>query len=143
VYRAILDPGVLIAALLSPAGAPAQIVRKWIDGELDLIVSPKLLEELRSVLLRPKFSSYVTADEANAYLSLLEQTATMIADPPSIPESSPDPGDDYLIVLAKAAAAQYLISGDAHLTGLRRAQPPIVTPRYLLSLLEKDQESTL
>jgi len=141
VYRAVLDPGVLIAALLSPAGAPAQILRKWIDGELDLIVSPKLLAELRTVLLRPKFSRYVTVDEANAYLNLIEQTATVVPDPPPLPGASPDPGDDYLIALAEAAAARYLVSGDPHLTGLRRTQPPVVTPRALLALLEKDQES--
>ncbi|HEV2282061.1 MAG TPA: putative toxin-antitoxin system toxin component, PIN family [bacterium] len=139
-FRAVLDPGVLIAALLSPAGAPAQLLRRWIDGEFELIVSPKLLNELGAVLLRPKFTSYVTQDETRAFLSLLEQMATVAADPPSVPGSSPDPGDDYLVALAGAAAAQYLVSGDAHLTGLRRQEPPVVTPRRFLSLLETDQK---
>ena len=138
-YRAVLDPGVLIAALLSPAGAPAQILRRWIDGEFELIASVKLLHELRTVLSRPKFGPYVTADEANAYLTLLEQTATVVDDPPTIPGSSPDPGDDYLVALATGAAAHYLVSGDAHLTGLRRSQPPVVTPRGFLALLKTDQ----
>ena len=139
-FRAALDPGVLIAALLSPAGAPAQLLRKWIDGAFELIVSPKLLNELGAVL-QPKFTSHVTQDETRAFLSLLEQMATVVTDPPSVPGSSPDPGDDYLVALAGAAAAQYLVSGDAHLTGLRRQEPPVVTPRGFLSLLETDQGS--
>jgi len=137
VYRAVLDPGVLIAALLSPSGAPAQVLRRWTDGELDLIVSPKLLHELRTVLARPKFRAYVTVHEANAYLNLLEQAATTLPDPQTIARLSPDPEDDYLLALAKTAAAQYLVSGDIHLLGLREFEPPVLTPRGFLTLLEK------
>jgi hypothetical protein len=37
--RAVLDPNVLIAALLSPTGAPAQLVGRWLGGEFELVVS--------------------------------------------------------------------------------------------------------
>ncbi len=136
-YRAILDPGVLIAALLSRTGAPAQILLSWIGGGFELIVSRKLLNELRAALLRPKFRKYVTESEVRAYVTLLEHRASLVADPEPEPGATPDPGDDYLIALARAAGAHYLVSGDAHLTGLRRSQPPILTPRAFLSALEE------
>lgn len=138
-YRAVLDPGVLIAALLSRTGAPAQILLSWIGGAFELVVSSNLLNELKAALLRPKFGKYVTADEVIAYLILLEHRASMIVDPEPRPRLSPDPGDDYLIALARAAAAHFLVSGDKHLTGLKRSQPPIVTPRAFLSALQKSQ----
>jgi putative PIN family toxin of toxin-antitoxin system len=139
VYRAVLDPGVLIAALLSRTGAPAQLLMRWIRGEFELIVSPRLLNELRTALQRPKFRRYVTADEVEAYWSLLEQRATVVVDPEPHSRLTPDPGDDYLVSLARVAAAHYLVSGDTHLTGLRRSQPPILTPRAFLSALEKSE----
>lgn len=140
-YRAVLDPGVLIASLLSRSGAPAQILLSWIRGGFELVVSPKLLNELKDVLLRPRFRKYVTVDEVGAYLALLERRATVLADPEPHPGLTPDPGDDYLVSLARAAAAHFLVSGDVHLTGLRRPQPPILTPRAFLSRLEKGDGS--
>jgi putative PIN family toxin of toxin-antitoxin system len=137
VYRAVLDPGVLIAALLSRTGAPAQILLSWIGGGFELVVSPNLLNELRAALLRPKFRKYVTVGEVGAYLTLLEHRASMVVDPEPGSRLTADPGDDYLITLARDAAAHFLVSGDAHLTGLGRSQPPIVTPRAFLSTLEK------
>ncbi len=138
-YRAVLDPGVLIAALLSRTGAPAQLLLHWIRGGFELVVSPGLLNELRTALLRPKFRKYVTADEVQAYCNLLGQGATMVVDSGPQPGLTPDPGDDYLVALARVAAAHYLVSGDAHLTGLRRSQPPVLTPRAFLSMLEKSE----
>jgi uncharacterized protein len=130
---------VLIAALLSRAGAPAQILLSWIEGGFEFVVSPNLLNELKAVLLRPKFRKYVTVDEVRSYLALLEHGASVVIDPEPRPRLAPDPGDDYLIALARAAAAHFLVSGDAHLTGLRGSQPSIVTPRAFLSALQKNQ----
>ncbi len=136
-YRAVLDPGVLIAALLSRSGTPAQILLSWIRGGFELVVSPKLLDELRTTLLRPKFRKYVTVDEAEAYLALLQRRASVVVDPELHPGLTPDPGDDYLVGLAMAAIVHFLVSGDVHLTGLRRSQPLILTPRAFLAALEK------
>jgi predicted nucleic acid-binding protein len=55
---------------------------------------------------------------------------------PEPPEVSPDPDDDYLIALARVAGADYLISGDRHLLDLTDPDPPVLTPRQFLDLLE-------
>ena len=105
----------------------------------ELVASPKLLDELRIALVRPKFRKHVTVEEVEAYLALLERRASTVADPEPHVGLTPDPGDDYLVTLAGAAAAHVLVSGDAHLTGLRSSRLPILTPRALLSMLEKDE----
>jgi predicted nucleic acid-binding protein len=44
--RVVVDPGVLVSAVIAPGGPPAEIVRAIRDGRLALVVSPHLLAEL-------------------------------------------------------------------------------------------------
>jgi putative PIN family toxin of toxin-antitoxin system len=138
VVRAILDPNVIISALLSPKGAPAKALRAWIEGAFELVVSPLLLAELERALAYPKLRKHVEPDEANRVIDWLRRSATLTddpVDPPSV--RSPDPGDDYLIALAESQQA-VLVSGDDHLLGLSE-ELPIYRPARFLQLLEREQ----
>lgn len=127
----MLDPNVLISAVISPTGAPREIVTAWTQGRFDLVVSPALLGELRDVMTRPKFRRWVSAATTAEYIDGLTDAAVIIDDPPAQPGLSPDPDDDYLLTLALAASADYLVSGDRHLTGLVDPPLPVLTPRQL------------
>ena len=135
--RAVLDPGVLISALISPDGPPREIITAWADGRFDLIVSPALLDELRDVLARPKFRRWVRRETATEFIDGLEGAALLINDPPAQAGVSPDPDDDYLIALARSSGADHVVSGDSHLTSLAEARPPVLTPREFLERLSK------
>jgi putative PIN family toxin of toxin-antitoxin system len=137
VYRVVLDPGVLIAALISARGAPRALLRAWVDGAFELLVSPHLLGELGRVLSRPKFRRYVSEREARAYVALLQRFATLQPDVESPPHLTPDPGDDYLLALAQSQSADFLISGDPDLCELKNAEPPVLTPRAFLNRLQR------
>jgi len=115
--RAVLDPNILIAALLSPAGAPAQLVGRWLGGEFELVVSETLLAELQRALAYPKLRGRVLPDEAAAFTTLLRHGAILASDPPDPARRSADRGDDYLLALAEAERA-LLVSGDQHLLAL-------------------------
>lgn len=134
--RAVLDPNVLVSALISTAGPPHRIVSAWVDGRFELVVSPALLAELRGVLSRPRFRRWVSAATAADFLDGFGEAALVIDDPPSEPGMSPDPDDDYLIALARAGSAAYLVSGDRHLIGLAHPDPPVLTPRQFLERIE-------
>lgn len=136
-YRAVLDPGVLVAALISREGAPARLFLAWIEGQFDLIVSSRLLNELERVLLRPKFRRYIAEDEALGYVDLFRRMAAVTPDPEEIPRLAPDPGDDYLAALALAARADLLVSGDAHLLGVASSTLRVLSPRAFLDLLSR------
>lgn len=141
--RAVLDPGVLVSAALSPRAAPAALVRAWRQGAFELVVSPLLLEELAGTLRRQKFRRYLSEDDAAAYLEQLRRNAVVLSDP-EIPEgATPDPGDDYLVGLARAASADVLVSGDRHLTGLSDPQPPVLVPRAFLDRVHAEREGPL
>ena len=133
--RAILDPNVIISALLSRDGTPAKVLRAWLEGRFDLIVSPLLLEELERALAYPKLAERIRAEEASG----ADRLASPRSDPRrrsrrSTPTSrSEDPGDDYLLALAEAERAA-LVSGDRHLLALT-AELPVLTAREFLVIV--------
>ena len=132
--RAVFDPNVLISAALSPAGAPAELVRRWLGGEFELVVSPALLDELERVLVYPNITERIPPVNAGALLRLLAEEGHVHEDPESPPAVEvEDPGDEYLIALAVDQGAA-LVSGDGHLTDL--ADPlPIYRPAEFLKKL--------
>lgn len=134
-FRAVFDPGVLVSAALSPAGTPARIVEVWKGGGFELVVSEALLGELEKVLLRPKFRRYLTEAEALKYVGRFGRLASVATDPEVVPRITPDPKDDYLVALARCARADFLVSGDPHLTRLEVPRPPVLSPRAFLELL--------
>ena len=138
--RVVVDPGVLISALITPLGPPAEIVRAVRDRQLALIVSPHLLAELLAVLQREKFRRYVTVDEAEQYVAGLASHAEAVGDPSSPERIARDAKDDYLIALAREAAADAIVSGDADLLVLTDLEPRVVSPSDLVA--ELAQEST-
>ena len=131
----VLDPNVLISAAISGNGAPAFVLAAWSNGEFELIVSPKLHDELKDVLLRPKFRKYISEEEVRAYTRKLRTLATFFPDPPSRPGLTPDPKDDYLVALARAARVDYLVSGDPDLLNLSNARPPVIKASAFVSIL--------
>ncbi|MCJ7438666.1 MAG: putative toxin-antitoxin system toxin component, PIN family [Acidimicrobiia bacterium] len=135
--RAVLDPNVLISALLTPHGKPAQVVRSWLAGAFELFVSESLLAELQRALGYPKLRALIEATEAQELLDLLRRDAEVIDDPDDPPAiRSPDPDDDYLIALAMSARAA-LVSGDGHLLGLG-TRLPVYAPAEFLALLAQE-----
>lgn len=133
--RAVLDVNVLIAAVLSRAGIPAQLVAAWRDGRSDLVVSETLLAELDRALAYPKIRKRISAAEATAYVALLRSSAVLERDPGAGSMSSVDPGDDYLIALAEATDA-YLVSGDQHVLDLA-GRAPILTAVGFLEIIDR------
>jgi putative PIN family toxin of toxin-antitoxin system len=132
--RAILDPNVIISALLSRGGTPAKALRAWLEGRFELIVSPLLLEELERALAYPKIAQRIRPGESAALLDWLRREAELVEDPEEPPGTrSEDPGDDYLLALAESEAAA-LVSGDGHLLALS-AELPVLTPREFLVII--------
>lgn len=133
--RAVLDPNVIISALLSPSGAPAKVLRAWLDGSYELVMSPMLLDELGRALAYPKLRKRISTAEAEELLHLLRTNADVVQDPTGAPPvRSPDPDDDYLIALAASAQA-VLVSGDTDLLGLGD-DIPASTPADFIRRLE-------
>ena len=130
--RAVLDPGVLVSALITPAGTAAKLLRAAREGKFDLLVSRLLLEELEVVLRRDKFRRYLDLDAVSAGIRLLMDEGQLVDDPERPPlVRCEDPKDDYLIALAHQGKAA-LVSGDRHLL-LLAGTIPVFSPGQFLA----------
>ena len=135
--RAVVDVNVLISATLSARDPSAEVIRSCRDGAFELVLSELLIAELTRALGYPKIRKRIPPENAAAFTSWVRNHGTIADDPPD-PSSvrSPDPDDDYLLVLA-ISARSYLVTGDQHLLGLE-ADLPIHTPAEFLTKLQGD-----
>jgi uncharacterized protein len=133
VARAVLDPGVLVSALITPTGTPAKLLLAARESSFELIASPLLLEELEAVLGRNKFRRYVGLDVVVVYIELVRREAQLAPDPEAPPPiRCADPDDDYLIALAHSQNAA-LVSGDRALLELAD-KIPVFSPAEFLTM---------
>lgn len=128
--RAVLDPNIIVSALLSPNGAPAKTLLAWREARFDMIASPALLGGLERVLAYPKLRRHIPPASAEALLDLLRRGATIAADVVDPAPRSTDPADDYLIALAERERAA-LVSGDADVLALRGQLPVFSAEEFL------------
>jgi predicted nucleic acid-binding protein len=77
----------------------------------------------------------VTIEESERYVAGLASHAETRPDPKTVSPIARDPKDDYLIALAREAAVDALVSGDADLLALAPFDPPIVSPSRALEQL--------
>jgi len=125
------------AAALSPNGSPAGILLAWLDGQFEMVASPKLIEELHGSLSNPKIRKRIPEVDAASLIRLIERGAVMrddLVDPPPV---SPDPGDDYLVSLARESEA-VIVSGDGDLLSLAPNLPVFGPGQFLEWLDAKD-----
>lgn len=109
--RVILDTNVLIAALLTPVGAPWEVYSAWIEGAFTLLISEEQIMELRHTLAKPALSARIRPHHAGRLVNNLRNMAEMIAPLPRV-ERSDDPTDNFLLAMAEAGEADYLVTGD-------------------------------
>lgn len=132
--RVVIDPDVLVAAAITD-GVSARLLDHWLTvRSFELVVCPMLIAELRDVRGRDKFRRWITHTEATLLLERLEQEAESRRDPVEIPQSTPDPKDDYLVALYREADADALVTGDADFAGLT-GELVVMTPAEMLARL--------
>lgn len=125
--RAVLDLNVYVSALINPTGTPAQVVRLGLQRRDEIVVCPALLGELAEVLGRDGFRRYFSVDEAAEFVGAVAGASDEVDDPAAVEPVSRDPGDDYLVALAHAAA-DGLVTGDPDLLEIVEPPVPIVSP---------------
>jgi len=130
--RVILDTNVLLSALLSPHGIPDTIYRAWLKDRFDLVTSTTQLDELRRASRYAKFKDVLQPHRVGTMVNNMRRSIMLDTLPP-LPEDIEvsDPNDTFLLTMALAGNADYLVTGD-HRAGLlqrgslRRTR--IVTP---------------
>lgn len=130
--RVLLDTNVLLSAILF-GGVPEALLRRALGGEMALITSVTLLDELEDLLV-DKF----TFSRSAARLTRAEvESLSDLAVSERVPQVSRDRDDDHVLAAAVAGRADMIVTGDKDLLVLQtHAGIPILTPRQLLDRLE-------
>ena len=87
------------------------------SGRVEVVTCETQLRELADVLNRPRIRKYISEVQAETFLDLLCEIALLV-EPAQGPAICRDPKDDYLLYMAIAAQADYLVSGDNDLLTL-------------------------
>ena len=124
--RVVLDTNVLVSALAYPGSVPGSILSAWREGEVDLVLSRYILDEMVRVLPRLPRITLTPAeirDLADSFLFLAE----IVEPSDETDETLRDSADQLVLGTLRVAHADYLVTGDKDLLALGERYP-IVTP---------------
>lgn len=141
--RVVLDANQFVSAVLVPVGRPAQILLAWREARFELALSLQILAEVRRVLLYPRLQRKHGWGEAQVddFLADIAAVAVLTPGTLSVRVVLDDPSDDKYVACALEAGAEYIVSGDGHLTQLQSYQGvQIVTPAVFIErVLERSE----
>jgi putative PIN family toxin of toxin-antitoxin system len=109
--RLVIDTNILVSALLAATSLPAQLIVLWRTGRFDLLTAAEQLDELMRVTRYPKIRERLAPALAGRLVNDLRALAITLDKLPVV-EVSADPDDNYLLALAAAGAADFLVTGD-------------------------------
>ena len=109
--RLVVDTNVLISALLVGTSLPAHLVVLWREGRFDLLTSAEQLDELMRVTRYPKIRERLTPALAGRLINELREVAVLVTNLPTVTICA-DPFDNYLLAMATAGSADFLVTGD-------------------------------
>lgn len=87
-------------------GAPWLLLLALFDFEFEAIVCPKLLQEFSDALGNRYFQERFDAGDLEGIVANVAEVATEYDDPAKVEPLLRDPGDDYLVALAREAGCR-------------------------------------
>jgi putative PIN family toxin of toxin-antitoxin system len=109
--RLVIDTNILIRALLVGSSLPAHLIALWREGRFDLLTSADQLDELMRVTRYPRIRERLAPPLAGRLINELRDIAVVVKNLPVV-TVSPDPFDNYLLAMAAAGSADFLVTGD-------------------------------
>jgi hypothetical protein len=140
--RIVIDTNILVSAFLTPKGNPAKILKLILEGKLNLIISPAILEETRQVFNYPRLvklmrKNKITLDEVYGFLDKLSRVAVITPGQLDIDVIQDDPADNKILACGQEGEADFIISGDHYLTDLKTFQGiKILNPAAFLKIAD-------
>lgn len=132
----IIDTNVFVAGLISSIriSPTVKILDAMLSGSIMYVLSPALLQEYQTVLMRPKLIKLhgLKVNEVDQILS--EIVANAIWREPTVLHQAPDAGDDHLWNLLLQTDDTILITGDHLLLSKPPANKSIITPATYLEV---------
>ena len=108
--RVVLDSNILFSALISEHGPPHRIHQAWEDERFTLVTCSIQRDEIRRASRYTKFQQYLKPHRVGRMINHLKSAVIIDTLPPG--HETDDPHDAWMLALAEAALADYLVTGD-------------------------------
>jgi hypothetical protein len=142
--KVVLDTNVIISGVIMDRGTTYQIIKKWENGEFEVVSSELILQEIQRVLCYPhiKNRKNLTEKRIESILNTLRAYAIITPARSEISVILEDPKDDMFIVAAIEGDAEYIVSGDHHLLDIESFMgAKIISPSVFLQILNSRNAS--
>ena len=115
--KIVLDANLFASALIKPNSNPGEILDLVEQNQVELILSPAVIKEIKRILLYPKIKKYhcKTVAEIDAYFEDILMFAWIVEGCETLELIKDDPSDNKYLVCAFEGEADYIVSGDHHL----------------------------
>lgn len=136
--RIVLDTNLFVSAPLKPGSNPDIIFDSVKDEKVLLLLSETICHEISRVLTYPKIRKRFSAsdEELKNFVQLLGDVAIITPGTLNLPPLDADPDDTKYLVCAIEGHADFIVSGDHHLTDLVKYQGiRIITPAEFIQIL--------
>jgi putative PIN family toxin of toxin-antitoxin system len=134
----VLDTNVIVSGLNFPTSNPAKILSLVASGRIANFISRHILNEISRILL-DKF--YWSGEEVEAAVAWLKTFSKSINSKTRVSVISDEP-DNRILECALEGQADFIVSGDHHLTDLGNYQgTKIVDPAAFLALITRLPEA--
>jgi putative PIN family toxin of toxin-antitoxin system len=137
--RVVLDANIFVSALISSQGNPASIIRRWLDGGFDVLISQAIMDEIGRVTGYERiWRKYAQVRERRLeWLTLLAETGLWVEPKNQLRAIAADDTDNRYLEAAVEGGAQYIVTGDEHLLGIGvYLGIAIVSPATFITLAE-------
>ncbi|MCF2503459.1 putative toxin-antitoxin system toxin component, PIN family [Dyadobacter sp. CY107] len=115
--KIILDTNLWISFLISKDFS--KLDKILFSRKCRLVFSEELMQEFLQVAGRPKFKKYFSSDDLEAILQSIEEFADFVH-VTTVTTLCRDPKDNFLLSLAIASKADYLLTGDTDLLDIKK-----------------------
>jgi putative PIN family toxin of toxin-antitoxin system len=137
--RLVLDASTFLSATVAKPDTPlARLMAAAQSGAVEIVICEQLLEEVRRGLEKPYFRERLTVEERQGIPDALARIGLLLADPVAPPSVVRDPGDDYLVELAKMSKAAFIVTGDGDLLDHEGLHPPAINAREACARLPRE-----
>ncbi|NTV52626.1 MAG: putative toxin-antitoxin system toxin component, PIN family [Candidatus Firestonebacteria bacterium] len=135
----VLDTNVLVSGLLSPFGAPAEILRMVVNEELRLCYDARILDEYLEVLARPKFE--FEKDDVEALLNQIKLSGQPVYALP-LGKRLVHKADEPFLEVLLSGEAECLVTGNLkHFPQDHKSKLRILSPSDFMTFWRKGRLS--
>lgn len=139
--KVVLDTNIIISAAISDKGNPASIILLLAMKSIKNYTSQELIEELMSIINGQEILERIDTTRKETILKQYTDYSIKITPARKI-DIVKDPKDNKFIEVAAEAKADFLISGDPHLTDIKEYKGiRIVKPKEFLDIYNGQKNS--